>query len=41
MPELTNDQHSMLGAALKRLEEDLIDLLLMTEAGAATRETEG
>ena len=25
----------MLGAALKRLEEDLIDLLFMTEAGAA------
>ena len=35
MPELTNDRHSMLGAALKPLEEDLIDLLLMTETGAA------
>ena len=34
MPELTSDQRSMLEAALKLLEEDLIDLLLITEAGA-------
>ena len=34
MPELTNNQRSILKAALERLEEELKDLLSITEAGA-------
>ena len=34
MPELTNNQSSILKAALERLEEELKDLLSITEAGA-------
>ena len=34
MPELTNNQRSILKAALERLEEELKDLLSITAAGA-------
>ena len=34
MPKLTNNQRSILKAALERLEEELKDLLSITEAGA-------
>jgi len=34
MPELTNDQRSILKASLNQLEEQLKDLLLITEVGA-------